>query len=230
MVDLKGWNFRAEDGFSGSRGKSPVQGYMRGGHVKAGKAVRHETKHHGHGVRAEHQHKHNHGGRAKLHPGHSTPLPYARGGKVHRSEEHKDYKEYNAPRDEAEYPEVSDRGRPAGYKKGGHHKHHYAKGGKVQGTLRDPHESEPFEAAKRGGRIMKKAHGGHVATEHKHNHGGKHHAYAMGGRAMPGPVMGAKHRAKVPMVSAARSPLAAASPMGAPAMGGGMGLKRGGRA
>lgn len=36
MTIMKGWKFPASAGFTGSAGRSPVKGYMRGGTVKAG--------------------------------------------------------------------------------------------------------------------------------------------------------------------------------------------------
>jgi hypothetical protein len=129
--------------------------------------------------------------------------------------------------------------------------------------------SEPYEASARGGSITKRAKGGYLGasktnlkagrqeTHHKessrtevareHDHHGKAkerdghstpHPFAYGGR-MPGPVMGAKHRARMnPMVGGAapgvmRAPAAPMAPQGMGALGGGMpgmpGMKRGGR-
>lgn len=242
-----GWNFSKQDGFSGSCGGTAVKGYMRGGHVKKPQQTAAPMKHpEPRGAKATHK------------GGATTPHPFAKGGKVVREVEHKDYEEYSAPRDNPVYPEVSENGRPAGYAKGGkfiakaikhpgalHRELHVPMGKKIPAKKLEKAEHAKGKKGERARfaatlKTMHRANGGTVQSTLKDPHAAEPYESRRGGpvkRAMgglsrpPGPVIGARRRMgkTPPMVNSARmSPLASATPM-APRMGGMPGLKRGGR-
>lgn len=152
--------------------------------------------------------------------------PFAKGGKIMPSDkEHKDYDDKNDTSDDADYPEVGSKSKPAGYAKGGLnlkmkkgalHKQMGIKSGEkipAKKLAAAAHSKNPLEAKRaRFAETMKKwkhAKGGMIDKEPaegdakggrimKKATGGscKMDKYAHGGR-MPGAVAGAKHRSKM---------------------------------